>query len=656
MKQSYYLFGILLAYLFIDFSPSNNMGITKKKFFEIVSWDNSTVDGIIINKDKDIANIGIDFYRYKWFDIDNNTNPCQYNISAPDVDKFCINTKYKMNKIQVYHILLPSNHNFEKELLKNDKIKDIEILYVNNPKPNFIFEILNKVFYYLIIFIIFKTIISYLTGAFVAGVHQATNTGSPFRIIKGDDKDPNNKMKTRLNDIAGYEDTKKEVNEYVEYLKTREKYVKMGAKLPRGLLLIGKPGSGKTLLAKAIAGEAGVSFIHCSGSDFNDRFIGMGSNRVGQLFKLARDNVPSIIFIDEIDSIGASRDNYSQGISHEHNVTLNKLLVEMDGFSDNDNILVIASTNRHKSLDDALTRSGRFDRKIIIDLPNVNERKAIFKLYLNKIPLTSKDTNKNINTKQLEDYSEKLSKKTSGVSGADINNICNQGAILAVRDDSNYVTWNHLEKAIDDIMIGIEKRSRMMSDEEKNIVAHHEAGHALMGYLLKDCSPPIKVSIIPRGIDALGFSQQEPEEKKLYNKNELLSKISVLFGGRAAEQIIFESITTGASDDIERATELLYSMITTYGLNDNIGLLNYHKSRHTNVGINKQNKIEEEMTSLSQNIYQWTQDVLKKYKKEVIDLAESLLKNEILLGDDISNIIDANKKILNSLRVLENIT
>ncbi len=649
MKYSYYLLGLLLGYYLIDFSPSYDMGITKKTFFDMANWDNSTIEGIIINKDKDIANIGMDFYDYNWYDLSNNSMVCQYNTSASDVENFCTNVKSKQNKIKIYNILLPSNHNFEEELLQNEKTKDIDVLYINNPKPNFILEMFNKVFYYLIIFIIFKTILSYLTGAFVAGVQQATDSGSPFRIIKPEKNKEKPQLLTKLKDIAGYQDTKAEVSEYIEYLKTREKYVKMGAKLPRGLLLIGKPGSGKTLLAKAIAGESQVSFIHCSGSDFNDRFIGMGSNRVGQLFKLARENSPSIIFIDEIDSIGASRDNYSQGISHEHNVTLNKLLVEMDGFSDNDNILVIASTNRHKSLDSALTRSGRFDRKIVIDLPNVKERQEIFSLYLSKIPLI-KDLESNDN---IEKFSLKLAKKTSGVSGADISNICNQSAILAVREDKDNVEWIHLEKAIDDIMIGIEKRSRMMSDQEKNIVAHHEAGHALMGYLLKDCSPPIKVSIIPRGVDALGFSQQEPEEKKLYNKEELLSRIAVLFGGRAAEDIMFNQITTGASDDIERATELLYSMITTYGLNQNIGLLNYQKSRHTNIGTNKQNKIEEEMTNISNKIYKWTQTILEKNKSLVEKLAESLLQNEILLGEEIAELIDSESKLINSLKVLE---
>jgi len=421
----------------------------------------------------------------------------------------------------------------------------------------------------------------------------------------------------------------------------------MNAKLPRGLLLVGKPGSGKTLLAKAIAGESKVSFIHCSGSDFNDRFIGMGSNRVGQLFKLARANSPSIIFIDEIDSIGASREGYSGGVSHEHNVTLNKLLVEMDGFSDNENILVIASTNRHKSLDSALTRSGRFDRKLVIDLPNVSERQDIFKLYLGKIPLP-KNEEKDI----LENFSLKLAKKTSGVSGADISNICNQAAILAVREEKENIEWNHLERAIDDILIGIEKRSRMMSDTEKNIVAHHEAGHALMGYLLQDCTPPIKVSIIPRGVDALGFSQQEPEEKKLYNRTELMSKVSVLYGGRAAEELMFDSVTTGASDDIERATEMLYSMFTTYGLSKTMPLLNYSKSRQTNVGIDKQNLIEEEMTIYANDIYEWTKIILETNKELVIKLAESLLENEILLGEDISKLIDPESKLIDSLRVL----
>jgi ATP-dependent metalloprotease FtsH len=639
MKGTYFLIGFLAFYMLIDTIPYDDNGITKKKMFDIASWDNSTINNVVINRENDIALLNVDFFDYRWKNKYNTSNYC-------DTEELLNNDCIKIKEIietKNYKILLEKNHNFGNNLKENKHLEDTEILYVNTPKPNIVFELFNKVIYYLLLFIIAKTVISSAVGALVTGVSQATDTGSPFRIIKGNDKAEH--VKTKLNDIAGYEDTKKEVQEYIAYLKSRERYIKMGAKLPRGLLLIGKPGSGKTLLAKAIAGESGVSFIHCSGSDFNDRFIGMGSNRVGQLFKLARENSPSIIFIDEIDSIGASRDNYSSGVSHEHNVTLNKLLVEMDGFSDNENILIIASTNRHDSLDDALTRSGRFDRKIVIDLPNVSEREGIFKLYLERVTLENK--------LKIDEFSKKMAKKTSGVSGADINNICNQAAILAVREEKEVVEWNHLERAIDDIIIGIEKRSRMMTENERNIVAHHEAGHALLGYLLKDCSPPIKVSIIPRGVGALGFSQQEPEEKKLYNKEELLSKISVLFGGRAAEDVMFDKITTGASDDIERATELIYSMITTYGLSNKIGLLNYNKSRRYNIGQNKLNDIETEMTEITDEIYKWTSKIIEIHKEKIIKLAESLLKNEILLGEDIESLIDEDKNLINSLDIIK---
>ena len=640
MKYQYYLVAILATYMMLDVIPINDYGITKNKMFEIAEWDNSTISQIVINREEDIAFFQVDFHSTVWKNKYNNSLYCDNN----NLDD-CIKTN-ELDSSEIYRLLLPSNHRLEYQLSKNNFTKNIEVLYVNTPKTNMIFDIFTKVFYYLMLFIILRLVISGAVGALVDGVSQATDMGTPFRVYKPDDKNKDESMvAVKLDDIAGYQDTKKEVLEYVAYLKSREKYIKMGAKLPRGLLLIGKPGSGKTLLAKAIAGEAGVSFIHCSGSDFNDRFIGMGSNRVGQLFKLARENSPSIIFIDEIDSIGASRENYSGGISHEHNVTLNKLLVEMDGFTDNDNILVIASTNRHKSLDDALLRSGRFDRKIVMDLPNVNERKEIFSLYLDKITLENKD--------DIDNVCVKMAKKTAGVSGADISNICNQAAILAVREDKEEVEWIHLEKAIDDILIGIEKRTRMMTEKEKKIVAHHEAGHALLGYLLKDCSPPIKVSIIPRGVDALGFSQQEPEEKKLYNKEELYSKISVLFAGRAAEEVIFNSITTGASDDIERATGLIYSIITNYGLNENIGLLSYEKSRQYNVGSDKLNNIESEMKEITDKIYNWTKEVISNHKEQVELLAYSLLEEEILLGEDIELLIDEDKLLIDSINILE---
>jgi len=627
--------GFLMAYMLIDGMQTPDYGITKRKMLDIVNWDNSSLASVIVNRENDIAVFNVDFY--------NNVSKYKYNTSntCPSIHmEDCIFVKEKVES-DYFRVLLPKNHRIDNELSKIPKTKEVEVLYVNSPQPNFVFDLFRKISYYLLAFLIMRTILSSLVSGLVDGVSQATEGSTPFRIIKKDDDDQT--VKTRLDDIAGYEDTKKEVLEYIAYLKSREKYIKMGAKLPRGLLLIGRPGSGKTLLAKAIAGESGVSFIHCSGSDFNDRFIGMGSNRVGQLFKLARDNSPSIIFIDEIDSIGAARDNYGGGISHEHNVTLNKLLVEMDGFADNENILVIASTNRHKSLDDALTRSGRFDRKIVIDLPNANERKEIFKLYLDRI---------SVNKDNKGDFAYKMSKKTSGVSGADISNICNQAAILAVREEKEVIEWIHLEKAIDDIIIGIEKRSRMMTEKERNIVAHHEAGHALLGYLLEDCSPPIKVSIIPRGVDALGFSQQEPEEKKLYNKEELLSKVSVLLGGRAAEEVMFGKITTGAADDIEKVTQLVYSMITNYGLNEKIGLLSYEKSRQYNIGQNKLDDIENEMKNITDNIYNWTKEIISKHEDKIRKLAESLLSEEILLGEDIEELIDEDKELINSIQVL----
>lgn len=636
MKAGYYLIGILTTYMIIDGMKNPDYGITKNKIMEIINWDNSTLTNVIVNRENDVAVFNVDFYqdvmRYKY----NLSNFCNYDEDKEN----CVINREKI-KSDYYKVLLPKNHRLDNELSRNKKTNAVDVLYVDNPEPNVIFDLFKKIIYYLLLFMIAKTIISGLVSGLVDGVSQATEGSTPFRIMKQNDRVVT--VNTNLKDIAGYEDTKKEVIEYITYLKNRTKYIDMGAKLPRGLLLIGKPGSGKTLLAKAIAGESGVSFIHCSGSDFNDRFIGMGSNRVGQLFKLARENSPSIIFIDEIDSIGVSRDNYSSGTSHEHNVTLNKLLVEMDGFDDNENILVIASTNRHNSLDEALTRSGRFDRKIVIDLPNVTERSAIFKLYFERIKINNDDK---------EYFALKMAKKTSGVSGADINNICNQAAILAVRENKENIEWIHLEKAIDDILIGIEKRSRMMTEKERNIVAHHEAGHALLGYLLEDCSPPIKVSIIPRGVDALGFSQQEPEEKKLYNKEELLSKISVLMGGRAAEDIMFGKITTGASDDIQKVTQLIYSMITNYGLNENIGLLSYEKSRHHNIGQNKLDQIEEEMKRITDEIYSWTKNIINKNKDKIEILAKSLLEEEILLGEDIEKLIDENKELINSIQIL----
>jgi len=353
-----------------------------------------------------------------------------------------------------------------------------------------------------------------------------------------------NEIQINLKSVIGQYNTKEEINQYIDYMTNRSKYVEMGVTIPRGLLFIGPPGCGKTYLAKCIASQANVSFISVTGSDFHEMFVGVGASRMKSLFATARSNSPCIIFIDEIDSLGMKRAN--NVYNSEGNSVLNKLLTEMDGFGNNENIMIIAATNRPETLDDALMRSGRFDRKLIFDRPNLDERKKLYELYLK-----DKKTAETLDDEKLLE----LSKHSASLTGADIKNVCNQGGIVCLRENRNKIEYSHLTKAIDEILVGNEKKERLMTEEEKERVAWHEAGHCLLGSLLKYSEPPIKVSIIPRGMAALGYSMQEPSDKKLHLEEEIYSKIMVLFGGRIAEDLKYGTISTGAYDDYEKATK-----------------------------------------------------------------------------------------------------
>ena len=444
----------------------------------------------------------------------------------------------------------------------------------------------------------------------------------------------NKNIDTNFNDIIGLNDIKKDLKQYIDMIKNRKEYINSGANIPKGLLFTGPPGTGKTLLAKAIAGEACTSFINISGSDFIEKYVGVGAKRIKKLFELARKNSPCIIFIDEIDSIGKKRDSDN---GNEYSQTINKLLCEMDGFNNNDNILIIAATNMKKILDPALTRSGRFDRNIVFDTPNIDERKKLFKLYLNKIKI-NKDIQKNFNK-----TCSKLAKITSGLSGADIANIVNQSIMIHMKYNKNTgSTIKDIEQAIEEILVGIQKKERLMSKEEKNVVAHHEAGHALIAYLLKNTSPPIKVSIIPRGDAALGYAQQESNDKKLYWKEELYDKICVLLGGRLAEEIMFDKITTGAYDDIEKITLIANDIVTKYGMS-NMGLIHYNENICDTVKL----QIDTEIKLLIQDLQTKTKKILLKHKNELVILANHLLKKEVLLKDEVKILIDKDNMLMN---------
>jgi AFG3 family protein len=384
------------------------------------------------------------------------------------------------------------------------------------------------------------------------GMGDMMSMGKSNVQIFGVDK----KIKTRFKHVAGMEQAKTEVMEFVDFLKKPEKYKKLGAKIPRGALLVGPPGTGKTMLAKAVAGEAGVPFLSISGSDFTEMFVGVGASRVRDLFKKAKEKSPSIIFIDEIDAVAKKRHGKFGG-NDERDNTLNQLLVEMDGFGTDQNVIILAATNRADILDNALMRPGRFDRQIEVTSPNIDERAAIYKVHLKKIKLNPEKTR--------TEYAKKMATLTPGFSGADISSVVNEAAIIAARQNQTSVGLRQFESATERVIGGIEKKS-LMTKEERKRVAYHESGHAVAGWFLENSDPLLKITIIPRSKGALGFAQYLPSEASLYSKEQLLDMIKTALGGRIAEEIFYESVTTGASDDINKVTRIAQGLVQTYGM------------------------------------------------------------------------------------------
>jgi len=446
--------------------------------------------------------------------------------------------------------------------------------------------------------------------------------------------DAENKVKITFNDVAGLDEAKEEIKEIVEYLQSPDKFKKLGAKIPKGALLVGPPGTGKTLLAKAVAGEAGVPFFSLSGSDFVEMFVGVGAARVRDLFKQAKEKAPCIIFIDEIDAVGRSRGRGAMpGSNDERENTLNSLLVEMDGFATDSGIIIVAATNRPDVLDPALLRPGRFDRQISVDKPDVIGREAIFKVHLKPLKLS---TDVNI---------QKLSSQTPGFAGAEIANVCNEAALIAARRNRDEVTMQDFQDAMDRVIGGLEKKNKLISPEEKEIVAYHEAGHAVAGWFLEHADPLVKVSIVPRGVAALGYAQYLPREQYLYRTEQLFDEMCMTLGGRAAEDVIFGKISTGALSDLERVTKVAYSMVTMYGMNDRIGNVSYYDSKQSDYSFTKpysestSQAIDEEVRKLIDQAYQFVKTMLFEKRDKLEILAKELLEKEILFQADLEKLI-----------------
>ncbi len=446
--------------------------------------------------------------------------------------------------------------------------------------------------------------------------------------------DAENKVKITFEDVAGLEEAKEEVKEIVDFLKTPGKFTKLGGKIPKGALLVGPPGTGKTLLAKAVAGEAAVPFFSLSGSDFVEMFVGVGAARVRDLFKQAKEKAPCIVFIDEIDAIGRSRGRGQMpGSNDERENTLNSLLVEMDGFATDSGVIILAATNRPDVLDSALLRPGRFDRQISIDKPDIAGREQIFKVHLKPVKI-SKDVDP-----------KKLAAQTPGFAGAEIANVCNEAALIAARKDKKEVDMLDFQDAVDRVIGGLEKKTKIISPEEKKIVAYHEAGHAVAGWFLEHADPLVKVSIVPRGIAALGYAQYLPKEQFLYQTEQLMDEMSMTFGGRASEEIVFGKISTGALSDLERITKMAYSMVTVYGMNKEIGNMSFFDSKQSEYAFNKpyseatSEKIDREAKKIIDSAYERTKSLLELHRGHLEVIAKELLEKEILFQADLERLI-----------------
>ncbi|QKG55414.1 ATP-dependent metallopeptidase FtsH/Yme1/Tma family protein [Hymenobacter sp. BRD128] len=460
---------------------------------------------------------------------------------------------------------------------------------------------------------------------------QIFNIGkSRAALFEGGDK-----VKITFKDVAGLEEAKEEVQEIVEFLKNPSKFTILGGKIPKGALLVGPPGTGKTLLAKAVAGEADVPFFSLSGSDFVEMFVGVGAARVRDLFKQAKAKAPCIIFIDEIDAVGRSRSKGSMpGGNDERENTLNSLLVEMDGFGTDSGVIILAATNRPDTLDSALLRPGRFDRQISIDKPDINGRTEIFNVHLKPLTL-GPDVD-----------AKRLSAQTPGFAGAEIANVCNEAALIAARRDKKFITNQDFTDAIDRVIGGLEKKNKIISPSEKRIVAYHEAGHAIVGWFLEHADPLVKVSIVPRGVAALGYAQYLPREQFLYNVEQMTDEMCMTLGGRAAEEIVFGKISTGALSDLERITKTAQSMVAIYGMNAKLGNVSYYDSKGQNeYGFSKPYSeataqlMDEEIRHIIEQAYARTKELLIERRHELEVVAKELLEKEVLLQDDLERLV-----------------
>ncbi|MCK9254434.1 MAG: ATP-dependent zinc metalloprotease FtsH [Bacteroidales bacterium] len=612
------LFGIFLAFTFMDFG-SKTKEIDRQKFETELLFSGDLEKIVVVNKDKvDIYLKNEALSKDKYDDVG---KPGAFNFSK--------------NTGPHYFFKIGSVESFEIQLAEAQK--DLEpgqrIAAQYETKHNYIGEILSWVLPFAIIIGIWFFVFRRMSGG-GGGGNQIFNIGKSKAQVFDDER----RVKVNFNDVAGLEEAKVEIMEIVDFLKNSEKYTKLGGKIPKGALLVGPPGTGKTLLAKAVAGEANVPFFSLSGSDFVEMFVGVGASRVRDLFKQAKAKAPCIIFIDEIDAIGRARGkNANFGGNDERENTLNQLLTEMDGFDTNSGVIILAATNRADILDSALMRAGRFDRQIHLELPDIVEREAIFKVHTRELKM-SKEVDVSF-----------LAKQTPGFSGADIANVCNEAALIAARKSKKEIERQDFLDAVDRIVGGLERKTKIISQSEKRTIAFHEAGHATVSWLLEHANPLIKVTIIPRG-RALGAAWYLPEERQITTKEQILDEMASTLGGRASEEINFGKVSTGALNDLERVTKQAFAMVSFFGMSDKIGNLSYYDSSgQSDFGFTKpysektSELIDAEVKAIVEEQYQRAINVLKENISGLTELAETLLEKEVIFSDDLERIFGKRK-------------
>ena len=603
------IFALLIGYQLLGNSEMSSGKLTENEFESILN-DNDIDKIIVVNGD--IAQLYI-----------------KPDALDKELHKKRKNTSFFNQGAAMYVYDFGDLQNFESELKKSKAEYSLDFDKDNVTRTSFLdsFLVWLPFIFIIALWIFFMRRMSGGAGGGAGG--QIFNIGkSKAKVF-----DQNTKVKTSFKDVAGLEGAKEEVQEIVDFLKNPDKYTTLGGKIPKGALLVGPPGTGKTLLAKAVAGEAEVPFFSLSGSDFVEMFVGVGASRVRDLFKQAAQKSPSIIFIDEIDAIGRSRGrNNITGGNDERENTLNQLLTEMDGFGTDVNVIVIAATNRADVLDKALMRAGRFDRQIYVDLPDKNERKEIFEVHIKPLKL-AKDVD-----------IEFLSKQTPGFSGADIANVCNEAALVAARASKKSVHHQDFLDAVDRIIGGLEKKNKIITEKERRTIAFHEAGHATVSWMLEHAAPLVKVTIVPRG-KSLGAAWYLPEERQIVETDQMLDEMCATLGGRAAEKVIFNKISTGALNDLEKVTRQARAIVSIYGLNDKIGNITYYDSS----GQGEYNftkpyseltaqTIDEEISRIIKKQYERAIEILIKNKAKLTELANILMEKEVIFEDDLKNI------------------